>query len=69
MRRCDVCGLSLDGYRRDARFCNAACRAEAWRVRRLLAGMPAGRYGTLRARMDAYGRPRRHKRSQERSGA
>jgi hypothetical protein len=37
-RRCCVCGGSLEGRRRQARTCGGACRAEASRLRRLLAG-------------------------------
>lgn len=65
MRRCEFCGACMDGRRAKARFCSTACRAEAWRIRRLLNGDAVGRYDTLAARMAAYGRPRRRKRSQK----
>jgi hypothetical protein len=42
-----------------------ACRAGAWRLRRLLAGCPVGRYMGLADRIAAYGRERRSSRSQE----
>ena len=32
-RRCAVCGLSLQGRRKDARYCSGPCRAEASRKR------------------------------------
>jgi hypothetical protein len=34
MRRCAHCGRSLDGGRRQARYCSGACRAAASRARR-----------------------------------
>jgi hypothetical protein len=37
-RRCVVCGAPMEGRRRQARTCGGACRAEASRLRRLLAG-------------------------------
>jgi hypothetical protein len=64
-RKCVVCGASLAGHRADARHCSNGCRAEAWRMRRLLAGA-RGRSSTLADRMAAYGRPRRRSRSQSR---
>jgi hypothetical protein len=33
MRRCECCGQTLDGYRRQARYCGGPCRAAASRVR------------------------------------
>lgn len=33
MRRCENCGASLDGRRRQARYCGGRCRAEASRLR------------------------------------
>jgi hypothetical protein len=65
LRRCAVCGTSLEGKRANASYCSNACRAEAWRLRRLLAGRPVGRYKCLADRMAAYGRARRSSRSQE----
>ena len=44
---CIVCGVSLAGHRADASHFSNACRAEAWRLRRLLAGRPVGRYKCL----------------------
>jgi hypothetical protein len=58
-RRCGVCGESLDGLRRGARYCSRACKQEAYRVRQLAAGRPVAPYETLNDRMAAYGRPRR----------
>ena len=63
--RCPVCGASLASHRADATYCSNACRAEAWRLRRLLAGSPVGRYTCLADRIAAYGRGRRSSRSQE----
>jgi hypothetical protein len=37
---CPVCGASLAGRRADASYCSNACRAEAWRLRRLLRRKP-----------------------------
>jgi hypothetical protein len=54
-RACPMCGDGLEGRRGDARYCSAACRAEAWRLDRLLDGKPAGRYEAVRDRLDAYG--------------
>jgi hypothetical protein len=34
MRVCAFCETSLDGYRRDARFCGAGCRSAARHSRR-----------------------------------
>ena len=65
MRLCPVCGVSLAGRRADASYCSNACRAEAWRLRRLLAGCPVGRYTCLADRIAANGRARRSSRSQE----
>ena len=31
---CDVCGRSLAGKRRDAKYCSAACRQYAYRKRK-----------------------------------
>ncbi len=38
VRCCVVCGAPMEGRRRQARTCGGACRAEASRLRRLLAG-------------------------------
>jgi hypothetical protein len=32
---CEGCGASLEGRRKDCRFCSDACRVEAWRTRNL----------------------------------
>ena len=69
VRRCEFCGASLEGHRRDARFCSSAHRTEAWRLARLLSGRPVGRYRTVADRMAAFGRPRRQSRSQKPPGA
>lgn len=37
-RSCVICGESLSGRRADARHCGGPCRAEASRLRRILAG-------------------------------
>ena len=34
-------------------YCSGACRVEAWRFRRLLSGLSAGRYATVRDRVEA----------------
>jgi hypothetical protein len=60
-RRCVVCGARMEGRRRQARTCGGACRAEASRLRRLLAGEQpvdgcysvADRLGRLDARRPA----------------
>ena len=54
-RPCVVCGEPLAGRRAHARFCSGACRAEASRVRRILAGQEADGYRTLAQR---HGEPR-----------
>jgi hypothetical protein len=56
---CGFCGGSLVGRRSDARYCSAPCRAEAWRLRRLLSGQPAGPYLSLADRLAVYGNRRR----------
>jgi hypothetical protein len=33
VRTCERCGASLDGYRRQARYCGGPCRAAASRAR------------------------------------
>lgn len=57
-RRCGICGASLAGRRADARSCSAACRAEASRLRRLLAGNPVDGYGSVFERSAARKRTR-----------
>ena len=46
-RRCALCGADLDGRRADARYCGAACRRDACRIRRLASGVPDSGYRTL----------------------
>ena len=58
-RRCRFCGAALESKRSDARYCSSACRAESWRLRRLLSGLSAGRYATPAERLDSYGKRRR----------
>lgn len=36
VRRCRVCGCSLDGYRPQAKYCCGTCRALASRIARVL---------------------------------
>lgn len=52
IRRCPVCGDSLDGMRAHARYCSGACRAEASRLRRLLDGSPADGFQSVADRLD-----------------
>jgi hypothetical protein len=54
---CPICGASLAGKRRDARFCSSACRRAHGRLRRLLSGQGDGRYRRTFSAYDA--RPRR----------
>jgi len=53
IRRCPVCGNSLAGRRPQTRYCDAACRAEGSRLRRLLAGQEVDGYLSHRERMAA----------------
>jgi hypothetical protein len=46
-RACGYCGGSLEGYRKQARFCSDAHRLETLRIYRLVKGLPDGRYLTL----------------------
>jgi hypothetical protein len=48
-RACVVCGASLEGKRGHARHCSTACRTEASRLARILAGQSPGGYATLSA--------------------
>jgi hypothetical protein len=59
-RVCAICGTALDARRADARHCGAACRREASRLRRLLAGEPVEGYRNLAEYLNA--RQRRAKR-------
>lgn len=63
MRRCPICQAPLDGLRADAVYCSTTHRVEAWRIRRLLQGVPTAGYPTLEARMVAYGSRRRPSRN------
>ena len=60
VRGCAICGRALDGRRADARYCGPACRREASRLRRLLAGEPVDGYRNLADYLNA--RQRRAKR-------
>jgi hypothetical protein len=40
MRKCEVCGESLEGKRRDAVYCNGACKQFAHRRRKKAASVP-----------------------------
>ena len=51
--RCALCGGRMEGKRRDARYCSAAHRTEASRLRRLLSGQKADGYGSLAHRLEA----------------
>jgi len=50
-RVCSVCGTSLEGRRRQARYCGGACRAEASRLRRLLDGEPVDGFASVGDRL------------------
>jgi hypothetical protein len=56
VRTCPICGASLLARRSDTRYCGSACRAEGWRLTRLLAGKEAGVYRAVYDRLDTYGR-------------
>jgi hypothetical protein len=47
MRRCTVCGASLEGGDPRTLTCSPACRREAGRFRAVLAGRGDGPYRTL----------------------
>lgn len=49
MRRCAICGASLEELRGDALYCGAPCRAEASRRRRLRQGLVVDGYRDLGA--------------------
>jgi len=63
MRRCAICGASMDGRRRDALVCGPACRRERGRLCALLAGRGDGPYETVGAYLER--RQRRAKRPLE----
>ncbi len=50
-RLCAICGASLDGRRAHARYCSGACRAEASRLRRIVAGQEPDGFRTLADRL------------------
>ncbi len=52
-RACVVCGSSLSGRRRQAIHCSGACRAEAARLRAILAGSPGTPYLSVAERLAA----------------
>ena len=52
-RTCLVCGGSIDRYRRHARYCSGACRAEASRLRAILNGSESVPYSSIAERLDA----------------
>jgi hypothetical protein len=52
-RVCRVCGDSLEGRRRQARYCDGLCRAEAARIRAILEGSSRAPYPSLDQRVRA----------------
>jgi hypothetical protein len=56
-RVCVVCGTSLAGHRPHARHCSGRCRAEASRLRAILAGKYTGKYVSLAGRFQALRSP------------
>ena len=52
-RVCVVCGASLSAHRPHARHCSGACRAEASRIKAILAGKYTGPYVSLSSRFRA----------------
>lgn len=56
VRSCAVCGAGLDGLRADARYCSTACRTDASRLGRLLAGRPVDGFASVADYLDRYGR-------------
>lgn len=63
LRRCQMCGVSIDYLRSDAETCGPACRRERNRVRRLLAGEADGPYRNLQQWLD-----RRRRRARQAGG-
>ena len=61
-RACPVCGEGMDGRRSHARYCSGACRAEASRLRRLLAGEAVDGFTSVRDREDRMARRNRTER-------
>ena len=47
MRRCLVCGASLEGRRQQTKTCSSACRRELARLRAILGGSEVEGYSTL----------------------
>lgn len=57
-RSCDYCGTSLEGRRRQARYCNSTCRAEACKRRK--AGLSPTRSSNGKKPLQTVGtKPRR----------
>jgi hypothetical protein len=56
-RVCVVCGASLVNHRPHARHCSGRCRAEASRIRAILAGEYTGKYVSLAGRFQALRSP------------
>jgi hypothetical protein len=54
---CVVCGASLVAHRPHARHCSGACRAEASRIKAILAGNYSGKYVSLAGRFQALRTP------------
>jgi hypothetical protein len=52
---CPICGASLEGKRRDARFCGSSCRREHGRLRRLLSGQSDSGYRNSRSTTEGPG--------------
>jgi hypothetical protein len=50
-RTCGLCGVSLSGHRKGARFCSRACSAEASRLRRLLEGQEVDGFRSIAERV------------------
>src|ERR1700740_1800249 len=56
-RVCALCGASLVDNRPHARFCTAACRVEAHRIRSILSPANPERYRSVRERLEAAQEP------------
>lgn len=56
-RVCALCGTSLTGRRRQARFCSRACRVEAGRIRAILSPSNPEPYGSVAERLKAAQKP------------
>ena len=55
-RLCLLCGVSISHRRADAKYCGGGCRAEASRLRAILAERGSGPYTTVASRMSALTR-------------